>query len=117
MSSLTSEKTDYARITPSSGRADAAFIRASAALSVPEALAEIRNAYPEVGTAPDAYSKFLDEYRTVFAVSSQGSPSAVWEKLKSAPDFETSVIGYLKQMVPAIFKNKYSQSLYEDIEY
>lgn len=117
MSSLTSERADYARIATSSGRADAALARASAEQNVAEALAKIRDAYPESGSESEAYSKFLDEYRTVFAVSSQGFPSQVWEKLKSAHVFEASVIEYLKKMVPAIFKNKYSQSLYEDIEY
>ncbi len=81
-----------------------------------EALAVILNSFP-AKTPSESYGTFLREMRLEFASSSKKSSSAVWDALRSEPEFETAVIAHLKQTVPAIFKNKYNRSLYEDIEY
>lgn len=117
MSSLSAVPVRFVKTPSTQGRAESAFERASSKRDVREALDEILRAYPEAADESEAYSAFLDEYRTVFVVSSRDSTPSVWEKIKNHPPFEAAVIDYLKKMVPAIFKNKYSQSLYEDIEY
>lgn len=85
--------------------------------TVPEALAAIRTATPNAANAAESYEEFLNSARLNFVASGQRTSGKIWDELRNEPEFEASVIEYLKKMVPAIFKNKYSRSLYEDIEF
>ncbi len=102
---------------PVSKTAESAFERALSKTTLTEALSAIREAYPDSTDENQAFSSFLNEYRTVFVVSGRRPTPKMWEQVRGHPSFEIAVIEYLKKMVPAIFKNKYSRSLYEDIEY
>ncbi len=81
-----------------------------------EALATIRGSFP-FEDPTESYAAFLSAMRTEFASTSKKDSPFLWEALRAEPEFETAVIRYLKETVPTIFKNKYSRSLYEDIEY
>lgn len=117
MTSLANTPDTYGEVQPVSEVAETTFERALSKNTVEEAVAEIRTSFPETGSEREAFAAFLSEYRSVFAIAGRRSAPKAWEQLRSHPPFETAVVEYLKKMVPAIFKNKYSRSLYEDIEY
>lgn len=116
ISSLTASSPAF-ETAPVSKTAESAFGRALSMPTLDEAITAIRDAYPDSADENQAFLNFLNEYRTVFVVSDRRPTPKMWELVRNHPSFEIAVIEYLKKMVPAIFKNKYSRSLYEDIEY
>ena len=117
MTNLANTPDTYGEVPTVSEIAETAFERALSKNTVEEAIAEIRASFPEAGNEREAFAAFLSEYRSVFAIAGRRSAPKSWEQLRCHPTFEMAVVDYLKKMVPAIFKNKYSRSLYEDIEY
>lgn len=75
------------------------------------------NAAPKDCSEEGAYGEFLQYLRSAFTMSERNIVGKIWVSLQEDPHFESAVIAYLKKMVPEIFKNKYSRSLYEDIEF
>lgn len=116
-SSLSGPLQRYEAPTYASKTAESVFERALANPTLAEALTAIRQAYPNAENDNGAFTEFLNEYRTAFVTSGRRTAPKMWEQVRNHPTFEVSVIEYLKKMVPAIFNNKYSRSLYEDIEY
>ncbi|MFB0964976.1 MAG: hypothetical protein QMC36_04770 [Patescibacteria group bacterium] len=117
MTSLTGTPENYGAGPSASEAGTSAFDSALSKPTVEETVAEIRRLFPEVADERAALSAFISEYRGAFAIAGRGSAAKTWELLRNYPPFETAIVEYLKKMVPAIFKNKYSRSLYEDIEY
>ena len=117
MTNLANTPESYGTVLSVSEIAESAFDRALSKNTLEEAIAEIRDSFPEAATEREAHAAFLNEYRSVFAIAGRRSTPKMWEQVRNHPTFETSIIDYLKKMVPAIFNNKYSRSLYEDIEY
>lgn len=117
MTSLTGTPGNYGAGPSVSEVGTSAFDSALSKPTVEETVAEIRRLFPEAADERAALSAFISEYRGAFAIAGRGSAAKTWELLRSYPPFETAIVEYLKKMVPAIFKNKYSRSLYEDIEY
>lgn len=85
--------------------------------SVEQARSALLAACEGTPTMEEAYSRFLQYLRASFVTSGRRAGNDIWEKLREEAAFESAVIGYLKKMVPEIFKHQYSRSLYEDIEF
>lgn len=82
-----------------------------------EARETIVSACGEGFTVEAAYAEFLRHLRASFVTSGRRAGNGALNRLHEDPVFEGVVIGYLKKMVPEIFKHQYSRSLYEDIEF